>query len=232
MAEITELSTPLYQRVGEKLKKLHLETIASQVKMKNAEQGDSDVQQEIEALRQALGNVSVNGALLFKGVVNQDSDIAAADYKAGWTYMAGTVGTYKGQSCEAGDIIVCVEDYANPAADADWTVIQPNIPHPVSGPEGATDGNLVAFDGATGGTVKDSGLAMAELSDAVAKKHEHANQDDVLDKLSAEDGKLKFDGQPIGGDEMVDVAVSASIDTIPANLRDGGLLIVDATAGA
>ena len=232
MAEITELSTPLYQRVGENLKKLHLETIASQVKMKNAEQGDSDVQQEIEALRQAMGNVSVNGALLFKGVVNQDSDIAAADYKAGWTYMAGTVGTYKGKSCEAGDIIVCVKDYADPAADADWTVIQTNIPHPVSGPESAADGNLAAFDGDTGGTVKDSGLAMAELSDAAAKRHEHANQTDVLDKLSAEDGKLKFDGQPIGGDEMVDVAVSASSDTIPPNLRDGGLLIVDATVGA
>ena len=31
---------------------------------------------------------------------------------------------------------------------------------------------------------------------------------------------------------MVDVAVSASSDTIPPNLRDGGLLIVDATVGA
>ena len=52
--EVTELNTPLYQRVGENLYQLHVQTTAEQVKMKNAEQGDSSVQQEIETLRGKL----------------------------------------------------------------------------------------------------------------------------------------------------------------------------------
>ena len=109
--EVTELNTPLYQRVGENLYQLHVQTTAEQVKMKNAEQGDSSVQQEIETLRGKLDNIlSASDAMVFKGVVNQDSDIAAADYQAGWTYKVGTAGTYKGQKCEVGDLIVCVKD--------------------------------------------------------------------------------------------------------------------------
>ena len=60
---------------------------------------------------------------------------------------------------------------------------------------------------------------------------EHANKADVLDKLSDDgSGNLLFDGKRID-DGKVDVASTTSIDTIPANLRDGGLLIVNA-AGA
>ena len=145
---VTELNTPLYQRVGENLYQLNIQTTAEQVKMKDAEQGESSVQQEIEALREAVKNVlAANDAMVFKGVVNQDSDIAAADYQAGWTYKVGTAGTYKGQKCEVGDLIVCIKDYADSPADSDWTVVQTNIDGAVTGPESAADGNLPAFDG-------------------------------------------------------------------------------------
>ena len=228
--EVTELNTPLYQRVGESLYQLHVQTTAEQVKMKNAEQGDSSVQQEIETLRGKLDNIlSASDAMVFKGVVNQDSDIAAADYQAGWTYKVGTAGTYKGQKCEVGDLIVCVKDHADSAADSDWTVVQTNIDGAVTGPESAADGNLPAFDGATGRIIRDSALRTADVSDAVAKKHEHANKTDVLDKLSTQDGELLFDGKRIN-DGLVEVASTTSIDTIPDNLRDGGLLIVNAGA--
>ena len=227
---VTELKTPLYQRVGENLYLLNIQTTAEQVKMKDAEQGESSVQQEIEALREAVKNVlAANDAMVFKGVVNQDSDIAAADYQAGWTYKVGTAGTYKGQKCEVGDLIVCIKDYADSAADSDWTVVQTNIDGAVTGPESAADGNLPAFDGATGRIIRDSALRTADVSDAVAKKHEHANRTDVLDKLSTQDGELLFDGKRIN-DGLVEVAFTTSIDTIPDNLRDGGLLIVNAGA--
>lgn len=225
---VTELDTPLYQRVGENLYQLNIQTTAAQVKMKNAEQGDSDVQREIEALRDAVKNVlSANDAMLFKGVVNQDADIAAADYQAGWTYKVGSSGTYKGQKCEVGDLIVCVKDYADPAADSDWTVIQANIDGAVTGPESAVNENLASFDGTTGRIIKDSALKTADVAEAVAKKHEHANKTDVLDKLSTQDGELLFDGKRIN-DGLVEVASTTSIDSIPENLRDGGLLIVSA----
>ena len=229
--EVTELNTPLYQRVGENLYQLNIQTTAKQVKMKNAEQGDSDVQQEIEALREAVRNVlAANDAMVFKGVVNQDSDIAAADYQAGWTYKVGAAGTYKGQKCEVGDLIVCVKDHADSAADSDWTVVQTNIDGAVTGPESAVSENLASFDGTTGRIIRDSALRTADVSDAVAKKHEHANRTDVLDKLSTQDGELLFDGKRIN-DGQVEVASTTSIDSIPENLRDGGLLIVN-TAGA
>lgn len=227
---VTELKTPLYQRVGENLYLLNIQTTAEQVKMKDAEQGESSVQQEIEALREAVKNVlAANDAMVFKGVVNQDSDIAAADYQAGWTYKVGTAGTYKGQKCEVGDLIVCIKDYADSAADSDWTVVQTNIDGAVTGPESAVSENLASFDGATGRIIKDSALKTADVSDAVAKKHEHANKTDVLDKLSTQEGELLFDGKRIN-DGLVEVASTTSIDTIPDNLRDGGLLIVNAGA--
>lgn len=227
---VTELNTPLYQRVGENLYQLNIQTTAEQVKMKDAEQGESSVQQEIEALREAVKNVlAANDAMVFKGVVNQDSDIAAADYQAGWTYKVGTAGTYKGQKCEVGDLIVCIKDYADSAADSDWTVVQTNIDGAVTGPESAVSENLASFDGATGRIIKDSALKTADVFDAVAKKHEHANKTDVLDKLSTQDGELLFDGKRIN-DGLVEVASTTSIDTIPDNLRDGGLLIVNAGA--
>lgn len=227
---VTELKTPLYQRVGENLYLLNIQTTAEQVKMKDAEQGESSVQQEIEALREAVKNVlAANDAMVFKGVVNHDSDIAAADYQAGWTYKVGTAGTYKGQKCEVGDLIVCIKDYADSAADSDWTVVQTNIDGAVTGPESAVSENLASFDGATGRIIKDSALKTADVSDAVEKKHEHANKTDVLDKLSTQDGELLFDGKRIN-DGLVEVASTTSIDTIPDNLRDGGLLIVNAGA--
>jgi len=229
---VTELNTPLYQRVGENLYQLNIQTTAEQVKMKDAEQGESSVQQEIEALREAVKNVlAANDAMVFKGVVSQDSDIAAADYQAGWTYKVGTAGTYKGQKCEVGDLIVCIKDYADSAADSDWTVVQTNIDGAVTGPESAADGNLPAFDGATGRIIRDSALRTADVSDAVAKKHEHANRTDVLDKLSTQDGELLFDGKRIN-DGLVEVASAANIDAIPENLRDGGLLIIAPALGA
>ena len=73
------------------------------------------------------------------------------------------------------------------------------------------------------------GEDVADVADAVTKRHEHANKADVLDKLSEDgSGNLLFDGKRID-DGKVDVASTSSIDIIPANLRDGGLLIVSTT---
>lgn len=224
--EVTELNTPLYQRVGEKLYELNVQTTAEQVKMKDAEGGDSSAQAEIVALREAVKNVlAANDAMIFKGVVNADGDIAAADYGAGWTYKVGTAGTYKGQTCEVGDLIVCVKDYADSAANSDWTVVQTNIDGAVTGPESAVGDNLPAFDGTTGRIIKDSALKTADVSDAVTKKHEHANKAD-LDKLTVSGKQVAVDGVVM---KSV-MAVDALPGEMPADLVDGGLLIINAGA--
>ena len=62
----------------------------------------------------------------------------------------------------------------------------------VTGPDAAADGNLAAFDQATGKVIRDSGLSAAEL------------------------GKVW-------------VKTAASLpDTLPEDLKEGGLLVVDA----
>lgn len=158
-----ELDTPLYQRVGESLNKVNLETVGTQVKLtKQNGITQDDVQKELETLHAALA--------------------------------AGS-----GQSAET-----CV-----------------------AGPASAVDGNLAAFDQTTGKLIKDSALAMSDVSDAVTKKHEHANQADVLDKLGTSEGKLTYDGQPVG-DGLRDVVFADNLDSLPADLRDGGLLLVPA----
>ena len=233
MAMGNDIKTPLYQKVGEDLHKVLVETSADQVKTTNKDGGISTVEAEIGALRESVTNVlAANDAMIFKGVVNAAGDVAATGYGAGWTYKVGAAGTYVGQKCEVGDLIVCVADYAaDGASNADWTVVQTNIDGAVTGPESAAADNLPAFDGTTGRIVRDSGVKTADAADAVAKKHEHANKAAVLDKLSDDgSGHLLFDGARID-DGKVDVAFTADIANVPANLRDGGLLIV-APAGA
>lgn len=66
-----------------------------------------------------------NDAMLFKGVVNQDSDLPATHYK-GWTYRVGTKGYYAGEYCELGDIIICVTNGTSANA-LHWARIQNNV---------------------------------------------------------------------------------------------------------
>lgn len=157
-----EIDTPLYQRVGENLNKVNLETTGTQVKLtKQNGITQDDVQKELEALHAAVDTGLGEGA----------------------------------EDC-------------------------------VKGPASAVDGNLAAFDQTTGKLIKDSGVTMTDAADAVARKHEHANQTDVLDKLGVDEGKLTYDGQPVGGDSLRDVVFADNLDAMPADLRDGGLLLV------
>jgi len=48
----------------------------------------------------------ITGAMVYKGVVNANTDLPTTDVQAGWTYVVGTAGTYAGQACEVGDMII------------------------------------------------------------------------------------------------------------------------------
>ena len=92
---------------------------------------------------------AANDAMVFKGVINKATDIPAqnAGYSAGWTYKVATAGTYVGQTCEVGDMVICINNppAASPSesvVNSDWAVIQTNVVNPVStgsgkGPVGA-----------------------------------------------------------------------------------------------
>lgn len=67
-------------------------------------------------------------AMVFKGIVIQDSDLPTSGYSAGWTYRAAADGIYKGEYCEVGDLIIAINDYdSSTASNADWAKIEHNI---------------------------------------------------------------------------------------------------------
>lgn len=100
----------------------------------------------------------VSGAevLRFKGVVDATTFNALTSYTKGDTYKAKADGTYAGNVCEAGDMIICTSSYGTAFANTDWSVIQTNIDGYIIGPASATDGNIPLFDGTTGKLLKNS----------------------------------------------------------------------------
>lgn len=122
-------------------------------------------------------------------VVDSSTPIGTA-YKAGETYRVAEAGTYAGQDCEVGDLIIVINDYvADTASDADFIVLQSNIDGAVtSAAETSTVGEIVVFDAVTGKVIKGSGVQIASLNDAITKAHEHSNKDilDSYDKTQTE----------------------------------------------
>lgn len=120
------------------------------------------------------------------GIAGNDNPLPTADYKAGQTWRVADAGTYAGQTCETGDLIICLKDYDSASAsDADFMVVQANVDGSVtSAADASTDGNIVVFDGITGRIIRDSQVSIASLNDAIAKAHTHTNKDilDTYDK--------------------------------------------------
>lgn len=123
------------------------------------------------------------------GVVDSSHPLPE-DYKAGQTFRVAEAGTYAGQKCEVGDLIMVITDHAEgSASDADFLVIQSNIDGAItSTAETTTVGEIVVFDSVTGKVIKGSSVNISSLNDAIAKAHEHENktQLDSYDKTQAE----------------------------------------------
>lgn len=94
--------------------------------------------------------ISANDALIFKGIVDANHALPTT-HSIGWTYKAGDTGTYAGQDCEPGDMIICIAN-GTTANDDDWVIVQANIDGAVIGPaQGAVqNGALAAFNGNSG----------------------------------------------------------------------------------
>ena len=113
----------------------------------------------------ALG--SMNEAMLFKGTIGTGGTVSdlPATHKVGWTYKVITAGTYAGEVCEVGDLIICIADGTS-ANNSHWTVAQTNIDGAVTGPASSTDGHIPAFSGTTGKLISDGyGVATSIAAD-------------------------------------------------------------------
>lgn len=145
---------------------LHPQTDAGIVIVNDAAGSPSNVQSEIQALREKQSEMANIDFFVNKGDVNSDADLPAQDYKNGWAYYVAVAGAYKGQTCEVGDTIVCKADFSGTAKDDDWYVIQANARRPVEGVAASTAKNLMVWADAGGKQAEDSGIPV----DAVTRK--------------------------------------------------------------
>ena len=124
------------------------------------------------------------------GVVDSSTPLPTSDYSVGQTFRVAEAGTYAGQECEVGDLIIVISDYADSQKDSDFLVVQANVDGAVTGPDASTDANIVVFDGITGKKIKDSSVTIASVSDAIAKAHEHANKT-ILDSFTSTQSEIE-----------------------------------------
>lgn len=111
-------------------------------------------------------------------VIDEDNPFPSDSYKAGQKYVVALEGTYLGQKCEIGDLILIVKDYNSVShSNADGIILQSNIDGAVTSAEQSSiDGEIVVMSGATGKVIKSSKINMTALSNAIAKVHEHTNK--------------------------------------------------------
>lgn len=163
------VKTQLYSHEGNANTPLAPYTVAEAVKVNDVNGGASTVEAEIVALRKAV-EATVSKGQHFQGVVNSTSGLPTVNYKAGWLYSVQEAGTYAGNVCEVGDLIICIKDYASGAAsNADWAVLQANLDGAVTGPSASVAAHVVVFDGTSGKRIKDSGFTIAANVPANAK---------------------------------------------------------------
>lgn len=111
------------------------------------------------------------------GIVDSSHALPQENYKAGQTWRVAEEGTYAGQDCEVGDLIICISDYSETYKESDFIVLQANIDGAVtSSADSSIDGDIVVYDGVTGKIIKSSSVNISSLNDAISKAHEHSNK--------------------------------------------------------
>ena len=68
---------------------------------------------------------AVTGATAFQGIA--PTTFAPTNYSAGYYWVVGTAGTYATQTCEAGDMIFCINNYSSAYSASDFDVVQTNL---------------------------------------------------------------------------------------------------------
>lgn len=151
----------------------------------------ADPTQNLEAVTKQYVDRLVAGLNEFTvGIVDSSTPLPATDYTVGQTFRVAEAGTYAGQECETGDLIIVIKDYeVDSASNTDFLVVQANVDGAVTGPDASTDANIVVFDGTTGRKIKDSTVTLTSLQDAISKAHEHTNKT-ILDSFTKNETEL------------------------------------------
>ena len=198
-------TTALLQDCLGELAPLASPTFTGTPKAPTAASGTNTTQIATTAFVQAAvdSKIATADAMRYKGTLGTGGTITAlpASHKVGDSYKVITAGTYAGQKCEVGDMVICVTA-GSTANDAHWTVVQANVDGAVTGPTSAVSGRVAVFNGTTGKVIKDSGFTIAKSVPADAKftdttyglastsanglmsKEDKAKMNDFLDEIS------------------------------------------------
>lgn len=145
----------------------------------------ADPSGDLEAVTKQYVDRLISGINDFTvGIVDSSNPLPTSDYSVGETFRVAEAGTYAGQECEIGDLIIVIKDFETEVSNNDFLVVQTNIDGAVTGPDASTDATLVIFDGITGKKIKDSAVTIVSVQDAIAKAHEHTNKE-ILDSFTS-----------------------------------------------
>lgn len=113
-----------------------------------------------EMIEDQIGNMA--GALVLQGNVPSNEFTAAlTNHTAGWTFVVTTAGTYVGQQCSVGDMIVC-KTTGTSANNADWFIVESNQPNMVTSEAsagGLLENEIPCFSNQSGKVIGPSGIA-------------------------------------------------------------------------
>lgn len=138
-----------------------------------------------DAVKTYIDNLlSANDAMVFKGTLGTGGTITAlpTTYQAGWAYKVITAGTYAGDVCEIGDLVIATIDRAGTGnLNSDWVTVQTNLDGAVIGAASSTDGNFPIFSGTTGKLIANSTYSPSSFATA---GHTHSTYDRASSVLS------------------------------------------------
>ena len=179
-------------------------------------------------------------AMVFKGAIDCSTN---PDYPAavvGDTYkisVDGKIGGASGPDVTRGDVIICVEDTVSgdhATVGSKWTVIGGSTEGAVSGPVNSVDSNFAAFDGVTGGVIKDSGyspddfvadddsrLTDARDPNAHASSHVSTGDDPIANAVASVASGLLSGADKAKLDGIADNANNYSLPTASAEVLGG-----------
>jgi len=103
------------------------------------------------------GAIAAMDAMVFKGTLGTGGTITAlpTTYSTGWTYRVITAGTYAGNVCEVGDLIIALTSRSGSGnLNSDWTVAQTNIEGAITTADAASSTPVMDGTGAVGTSTK------------------------------------------------------------------------------
>lgn len=115
------------------------------------------------------GIVAASQGIVYKGVINSADDIPTT-YNVGDLYMIATAGTYVGQVCEVGDLMIAVVGRKGTGNEnSDWDVIQTNIEGAITEITGDAPINVTGTGTSREIALADSGVTTGGYGDTTAQ---------------------------------------------------------------